>query len=512
MDSTLESVGAFGLYQKFLLLLIGCISALVSMNIYGSVFIVAEPQLICDYKENNNNQTETNYKNHSTINTCQIWSQYTKNEKSSLYKCSFDTSYYTKTIITDWKLVCDQKYLASLTQTFFMVGTISGMAGGIISDRYGRKLSTLILIFLLSLTLVLTQLILLIDTRILFKYIIFSVSQFLCGIISNCLYCTVYVLLLEVTTDKYHTIMSNINLYFFVFGELVVLLSYYLTRNWYLLAWIISLYSVIFAVLTFFTLPESPRWLVAQKRYDEAIVVLNKIGRINGSKRRIESDFSQYIENLNENNISNEKGRSDTNSNLTTKQIFKTIFFPKANFMNIYLLIYIWIAISLLYFGVSMGITSIDFSDPYLIFLVSSIVEIIGLSLCYLNDKFGRKKALFAYLITASITCSVVAVIPSYANGKWAFFGKMSLALIGKCMVSAAFNTCYMFTVELYDTSVRNTVILFLTCIGGVGSLISPQINLLRSVVWEPLPYIIFGASSFLACFALLLLPETHHK
>ena len=507
MDSIFEFVGPFGLFQRVTLFLIGCISALVSMNMYATMFMVGEPTLICNYSTTSLSNINLN----SSIDECEKWSDFNDNKENSSYVCSYDATYYKKTLVNEWNLVCDRKYLASLTQTFFMVGTISGMAGGIISDRYGRKLSTLILIFMLSITLVTTQLLLLINTTFLIQYVIFSVSQFLCGIISNCLYCTAYVLLLEITTDKYHTIVSNINLYFFVIGELIVLLAYYLTRSWYWLAWIISIYSVLFAIIAYIMLPESPRWLIIQKRYDDAVAVLNKAARINGSDKRFETELSQYIEYLQENNNNKE---TSNQSKLNTRQIFKTIFLPNTNKMNIYYLIYIWIAISLLYFGVSMGITSIEFSDPYLIYLISSIAEFIGLSLCYINDKLGRKKALFMYLFTASLTCSLVAIIPQQRNLEisWKFLLKMALALVGKCTVSAAFNTCYMFTAELYDTSVRNTVILFLTCIGGVGSLISPQINLLRSIVWQPLPYIIFGASSFLGCFALLLLPETHHK
>jgi MFS family permease len=510
MSSVIEIVDPFGRYQRLILVLIGSISALVSMNIYCLVFMAGEPALLCESTAIEQNKT------FDLAETCEIWSNITKNQSYlQLYNCSHDRTYYDKTIITDWNLFCERSYMASLTQMYFMIGSVSGILSGVISDRYGRRISCIIFVCLMSASLVISQLLLLnlFNLSLTVHYVIFNVNQFLCGTLVNCLYCTAYVLLLELTTNKYHTIVSSVNLYFWVFGELIVLLVYYLTRDWYSLYWFIAIYSILIALLTITILPESPVWLLAQKRDDEAKKVLRTIARIN-RKQLIDADFDSLAQNINDDNlVFSSIKEPDDKSKLTTATIFRHIFCVRASIKKIYLLIYIWVAISLLYFGVSLGITSVDFIDPYLIYLISSIFEVIGLSLCYLNDRIGRKKALLIYLVIASLTCCLVAVIPKdkYVQFQITFkiVVKMALALIGKCMVSAAFNTCNMFTFEQYDTNVRNTVILFLTCIGNIGSLISPHINSLRNLVWQPLPYIIFSASSFLACFCILFLPET---
>jgi OCT family organic cation transporter-like MFS transporter 4/5 len=513
VSDVIELVVPFGRYQQLVLVLIGSISALVAMNIYSSIFMTAEPVLLCESNKHNESFDETS--------TCEIWSNLTKDHNySDLYNCTYDRTYYDKTIITEWDLFCKRSYLASMTQMFFMIGTVSGILSGVISDRYGRRISCIIFVCLMSASLVVSQLLLLklFNLNTWTHYIIFSINQFFCGILVNCLYCTAYVLLLELTTNKYHTIVSSVNLYFWVFGELVVLFVYYITRNWYSLYWFIAIYSVVIVCLTIFILPESPIWLLVQKRDDEAKRVLKQIARVNG-KKLIDANFIALTKRINDDDKSMRSSSSSSNTNseakLSAVTIFKHIFCKRESIKKIYLLIYIWVAISLLYFGVSLGITSLDFINPYLIYLISSVFEVIGLSLCYLNDRIGRKKALLLYLTIASITCSIVAIIPKDNQVKFEITTriiiKMALALIGKCMVSAAFNTCNMFTVESYPTNVRNTVILFLTCIGGIGSLISPHINSLRSLVWQPLPYIIFSACSFLACFCLLFLPETQH-
>ena len=88
----------------------------------------------------------------------------------------------------------------------------------------------------------------------------------------------------------------------------------------------------------------------------------------------------------------------------------------------------------------------------------------------------------------------------------------MVFALIGKCAVSGCYHIAYIYTAELYPTKTRNTAVLFLTCFGSASSLIAPQINILKTLVWNPLPYIIYSLSALFGCFCLFLLPETHNK
>ena len=51
------------------------------------------------------------------------------------------------------------------------------------------------------------------------RYIIYSITQFLIGSFVNCVYISSYVLLLELTTHRYHTIFSNIKLLSRVFSN-----------------------------------------------------------------------------------------------------------------------------------------------------------------------------------------------------------------------------------------------------------------------------------------------------
>lgn len=48
----------------------------------------------------------------------------------------YDRSIFTRTIVMEWDLICDRKWLISLTQTIFQLGTLIGsVIFGMASDR-----------------------------------------------------------------------------------------------------------------------------------------------------------------------------------------------------------------------------------------------------------------------------------------------------------------------------------------------------------------------------------------
>ena len=158
------------------------------------------------------------------------------------------------------------------------------------------------------------------------------------------------------------------------------------------------------------------------------------------------------------------------------------------------------------------GITSIGNIDPYVAFLISAIAELVGYLLCLLNDKFGRRRMLALFYLFAGLMCASVSAIPkptkSEGAGHWKSVLTLLFATIGRAMISGAATSSYIFTSQLYPTRMRGTLLFLVTCVGKVGSLISPQINLLQDLVWKPLPYLIFGVSSLFASIFVVFIPN----
>lgn len=265
-------------------------------------------------------------------------------------------------------------------------------------------------------------------------------------------------------------------------------------------------------ILVVTILPESPKFLIAQGKYAEASKVLSKIAKFNGQCGQItEKDISIALELGIECEEMIEKNEVKIKSATTTTCVSYYLTHPLTNLLKTFGLAYLFIAMSMIYFGVSLGITSISENfNPYMMYLLSSLAEFIGYSIGMLDKKISRKNIMIISLGLAGIMCLTVAVIPVSTSGgvTWNSILIIANASIGKMAASAAFNLIYLYASQFYPTGVRNTLVSYVTCAGRIGSIISPQINLLRLLVWGPLPYFIFSANAFLSCVIVFFMPD----
>ena len=119
-----------------------------------------------------------------------------------------------------------------------------------------------------------------------------------------------------------------------------------------------------------------------------------------------------------------------------------------------------------------------------------------------------KKFSFFCFALSASF-CLGVALVPSKSTTLNTVL-IILFASVGKAMASAAYNSAYQFTIQVYPTHVRNTLVSLVSCSSRIGSLIAPQINMLRLLVWALLPYIIFSGASLVACVCTFFLPGNY--
>lgn len=71
-----------------------------------------------------------------------------------------------------------------------------------------------------------------------------------------------------------------------------------------------------------------------------------------------------------------------------------------------------------------------------------------------------------------------------------------------------SFGTLYIYTVEIFPTNLRQSLLSTCSMFGRIGSMIAPQTPLLAKV-WTPLPMILFGCLGISSAITSLQFPET---
>jgi OCT family organic cation transporter-like MFS transporter 4/5 len=107
--------------------------------------------------------------------------------------------------------------------------------------------------------------------------------------------------------------------------------------------------------------------------------------------------------------------------------------------------------------------------------------------------------------------------------------------MIGKFFVSAAYSAIYVYSSEMFPTSVRNSLLGACSMMARIGSMVAPLINALVGIIesvflqptgcfrlwfffwcwlkgernWQKLPFLVFGISGILCGISTVILPET---
>ncbi|KAI9294086.1 MFS general substrate transporter [Neoconidiobolus thromboides FSU 785] len=358
---------------------------------------------------------------------------------------------------------------AGAITTVWLMGALVGALGfGYFGDRFGRKLSFVVTILFYSLMTCITA--------ASFHYPFFLVFRFLTAVGVGAEYTAVNSTISEFIPSKHRGKVNTIVMSFWAVGALVAnAIQYpiltYVDRayNWRI-GFAVGGSAAIFVLIVRHKLPESPRWLLAQSRYQEAEEVVIFIETSAGQPN------NKYDTPPCENQIAYKPHEKMSwfavVKSLFVKYPFRCAFGMVMNFSQAFA---DYGESNLMSLGV-FNDANIKDGDVSLTYLYGTICSIASyLIAAYLIDKIGRK-FLLPIVYTNAIIASLV-IIPAYysPNVKAAIQGAHCYYIFS---YFAVMGTVYPAITEAFPTHLRATGIGVSVAAGRVIAAVAPYILL----------------------------------
>ncbi|XP_015593157.1 organic cation transporter protein-like [Cephus cinctus] len=315
-----------GCYQISVFLLIGFSYMTVSSNHILPAFHNFTPKYFCEIP--NENKTYG-----CTSELFPIRNQ-TKNLIGRLESCPtgyhFETVGYESTVVTEWELICERRFLASLGTTFYVIGILIGAwLSGFIIDRIGR-------LPVLAMSLY-TQGALGASLYIVQDYSTFLIIRGLQGVFIQGLQNASCMLIFELFPTRARTIVGMGMQLFFSFGIIMIAGLSFIIPDWRILQLGMAVPTAV-TVLYIWIIPESPRWLIAKGKFTEADIVIEKFDKYNACCSRTsqaeEGNDTTVVQNSNGTNVVSEPKRRSRILNIDIKKNNEEIVEESTNLLH----------------------------------------------------------------------------------------------------------------------------------------------------------------------------------
>lgn len=392
---------------------------------------------------------------------------------------------YTKqksfSIVTDWDLVCHKKELAYLANSGMFIGWAFGaVVLGWISDRYGRK----IVLFPSWLAVILAAF----ASGFVNNYWLFLVLRIWIGFFQGGIGLTLFVMATELVGPKYRSFAGTTIWFAFTFALCAMAFKAWLVPKWQLLEVISSIPYIIFLAFYKF-IPESVRWCRVNNKLDQAENILRDVAKRNGKP------------------WPNVKLSPPPKSSSERHASFIDLFTPNKMCVSTLVQCFAWFVNGQVYYGISLASDHLG-GNMYRDFILTSLVEIPGNILVIVcTNRLGRKPAVIGSMVVGGLACIGVAFIdPTTSVLTWS---RVSLGMLGKLCITLSFNSLYIWSVELYPTTVRSQGMGLLSVVSRIGAATAPWIAQWLGHINKMLPFGVMGTLTLISAGLCWELKET---
>lgn len=401
----------------------------------------------------------------------------------------YNLTFYSRTIVNEWDLVCDKEWLVSLAKSIYMVGfMISVLVFGQISDCIGRWPTVLICYVITCVSGLMSAF----STT----YLMFLIMRFFQAFGRTGLTTTGFVLIMEIIGPKHRTKTGIAIQAGWAFGFITLPAVAWFIRDW---VWfqLITTFPIIPFFFMYWVVPESPRWLMTQGKMEKFEKVVNKAARLN---RKVGKSDAVNLEAL---LPTIKRGAGETTKSGTLFDLFKT---PRLR-CRTFNCIYHWMVNAFMYYGLSYNTNDLG-GDPFLNFFIAGALEVPSyLVVFYAISRYGRRIVYMICMLVGGTACAAIIAVPESIP-----YLATAFAMVGKFCITGTFGILYLYTSELFPTVVRNVAIGSCSTCARIGSIIAPFVRELGKATHLSVPNSIYACLAISSGLLALLLPETNNK
>ncbi|XP_034829228.1 organic cation transporter protein-like [Maniola hyperantus] len=396
------------------------------------------------------------------------------------------------TIVSTFDLACEE-WKRTLVGTLHSAGIFLALPlTAYISDNFGRRVAfilTAVAPAAVGLGRSFSQ-----------NYITYVSLEFFEAVVAAGVYSSGFILALEMLGLNKRVLGGNLISCTFAVGQAVVALVAWAAPKWRTLTRILYVPSFLF-IFYYFLIEESVRWLLSKGRKKEAAAIIFKAAEVNN--RKLSPETIKML--TDDTPTTTDHVKTPAEPEEKQENLALQVLKSKVLISRLFICSFWWITVTFIYYGLSINSVSLA-GNSYVNYILTALIEIPGYCISVLTlDRFGRKSSIMTAFFVCGISLVCLPFIPDHL-----LWLQTCLNLLGKLCISMAFSSIYIYTSELYPTTLRHSLVAVCSMAGRIGQVVAPQTPLLMAYM-ESLPYLLFGVMAATAGLLMLLTPETLH-